>query len=95
MQTDSTVDVETTVSVEVTLTAKDIQSIVGGYEITDDNGEVEVTVSYEGSPKGIKALLTTENPTESPLDYLERTWSEPRFGESPAQHFYRINGGAN
>lgn len=95
MQTGSTVDVETTVSVEVTLTAKDIQTIVGGYEIADDNGEVEVTVSYEGSTKGLKALLTTDNKSESPLDYLERTWNDPRFGESPAQHFHRINGGAN
>lgn len=43
-----------------------------------------------------KALaITVRRESESPLDYLERTWNEPRFDESPAQHFHRINGGAN
>jgi hypothetical protein len=26
------------------------------------------------------------------LTYLERTWNEPRYGETPLQHFNRIHG---
>lgn len=92
MECDNSVDVDVSVSVDITLTAKDIQDIVGGYEIEDDDGEVKVTVSYMGSPKGLKAILTADNKDESPLDYLERTWNEPRYGETPLQHFNRIHG---
>lgn len=67
-------------SVDIVLTRQEIRSLLSGEQLNDYNHGIEVSVSAA---------------SESPLEYIERTWNEPRFGESPAQHFNRINGGAN
>lgn len=63
--------------VNVIVTREDVASLLKGELIVGDHHGIEVVIDIAG---------------ESPLEYLERTWNEPRYGETPLQHFNRIHG---
>jgi len=58
-----------------------------------DIGNVSHGKRVSTSDRGVNVTVTSGN--ESPLDYLERTWSEPRYGESASDHSARLARGVN
>ena len=76
------------IDVDLTLEGGDIDMLLKGKEVEDRDGDVYVTVRL----KEAKTNPSDGSKDESPLEYLERTWNEPRYGETPIQHFNRIHG---
>lgn len=72
-------------SCDIRLKERDIDRLLCGESLSDQDRGLDVTISIDFNKQ-------KKSSGESPLDYLERTWNEPRYGETPIQHFNRIHG---